>query len=159
MSAFNDAEQKMYDDADNALLAEEIKHTRFFKAYKPLVEQSLRDLGHTWEAKEFTSGIGGFLDIGSKRRFWIRAFPPHYYKDAQGEYWKPGLMKINLWVGGKPDGDDISGDEWWSASIELDGIAETMTVESQEIKCFTLAELEHILHDAWEQVLAQRETH
>jgi hypothetical protein len=159
MSAFDDAEQKMYDDADNELLAEEIKHKRFFKAYKPLVEQSLRDLGSTWEAKEYTNGsIGSLLDMGSKKRFWIRAVPPQHYKDEGGEGWKPGLMKFALWIGGKPDGDDVSGDLWWSAAIELNGVAETMMIESQEIQCFTLAELEHILHAAWSQVLTARES-
>jgi hypothetical protein len=153
----SDAEQKMYDDADNTLLAEEIKHKRFFKAYKPLVEQSLRDLGHAWEGKEYGSGgLGSLLDVGSKKRFWIRALPPHYHKDENGEAWMPGQMKVTLWIGGKPDGEVVSGDEWWSATIELNGIAETMRIEGQEIQCFTLAELEHILHEAWERVVAGR---
>ncbi len=158
MSVFDDAEKKMIDDADNELLAQEIKHTRFFKAYRPLVEQSLRDMGNAWEAKEYTGGISSMLDMGSKKRFWIRPTPPQHHKDENGEYWKPGIMKITLWIGGKPDGDQISGDEWWSAAIELDGIAETMVIESHEIECFTLSELETVLSEAWTEVLAQRES-
>ena len=158
-SSFEEAEQKMIADADNEILAQEIKHSRFFKAYRPLVEQSLRNLGEAWEGKEFTSGgISSLLDMGSKKRFWIRTVPPQHHKDETQELWKPGMIKISLWIGGKPDGDEISGDEWWSASIELDGIAETMMIESQEIQCFTMAELETVLADSWSQILAQRES-
>lgn len=158
-SSFEEAEQKMIADADNEILDQEIKHTRFFKAYRPLVEQSLRNLGEAWEGKEFTNGgIGSLLDMGSKKRFWIRAVPPQYHKDETDERWKPGLLKISLWIGGKPDGDEISGDVWWSTAIELDGIAETMMIESQAIECFTMAELETVLDDSWLQVLAQRES-
>jgi len=159
MSVFDDAERQMIDDADNKVLAQEIKHNRFFKAYRPLVEQSLRDLGNSWEAKEYTNGggIGGLLDMGSKKRFWIRATPPQHVQDEDGESWKPATIQITLWIGGKPDSDAISGDAWWNAVVELDGIAETMMIETQEIQCFTIAELETVLHNSWEKILAERE--
>jgi len=157
MLTFQEMEQKMIDDADDEILDQELKHVAFFKAYRPIIEKSLRDIGHSWGARECSSGLPTLLDWGTKKRFRVRAIPPTHHKNAEREYWRAGMMQITLWVGRKASKNRVPGEEWWSASVRLDGINQTVIIDRKCIRWFTITELESVLREAWIEVQQRRD--